>query len=239
MTKQSKGSAPRPFTGGISAADAIKGAQLLQENAVRLLVDAKLLLSAKRYPSAAMVAVMALDELSRFFHPLTLAKVHAPKQLAEGWRQFRSGRRTFPWSAFQRTGQRGANSMSDAETNEMLSFISSLGRGVDFIEPGLWIDPSILVSRELATSIVGTAEMFCQNMVEPRSMDIWMEAIGSLPRNATLDVTLKTYQKLLESDGLVVEAGMIGSLAARQNIAAGHHADGVDAQGKTAGIGDS
>jgi AbiV family abortive infection protein len=198
---------PRPFTGQLSAASAIKGAQLLQENAARLTEDAKILLQAKRYPSAAMMAVMALDELSRIFHPLIFAALHMPKQLAQGWKQFRCERQGFPWSIFQRRiDWLVAGAMSDEELNDMLSFIRALGGGADYIAPGLWIDPKELISAELAASIVGTAELFCKNAVETKSMEIWMEAVGSLPRNATIEFALKKYQAMLESEGLAEES---------------------------------
>jgi AbiV family abortive infection protein len=198
---------PRPFTGPLSVTSAIKGAQLLQENAARLTEDAKLLLQAKRYPSAAMMAVMALNELSRIFHPLILASLRTPKQLVAGWKQFRSNRHDFAWSIFQRRiDWLVAGAMSDQEVNDMLSFISALGSGAEYIAPGLWIDPNELITAELAASIVGTAELFCKKTVKPRSMEIWMETVGSLPRNATIEVALKKYQAMLESEGLAQES---------------------------------
>lgn len=215
MAIKAGGHSSHPFTGRLSPGSAIKGVQLLQENAARLTEDAKILLQAKRYPSAAMMAVMALDELSRFFHPLMFAALHTQKQLTEGWKQFRSNRSNFPWSIFQRRiDWLVPGAMSDQELNDMLSFIRALGSGADYIAPGLWLDPKELISAELAASIVGTAELFCKNTVKPRSMEIWMEAVGSLPRNATIEFALKKYQAMLESEGLAEESHAI-DVAAR------------------------
>jgi AbiV family abortive infection protein len=207
MAIKAEGYSTQPFKGRLSAGSAIKGVQLLQENAVRLTEDAKILLLAKRYPSAAMLAVMALDELSRFFHPLIFTALHTPKQLADGWKQFRCNRSSFPWSVFQRRiDWLVPGAMSDQELNDMLSFIRALGSRADYIEPGLWLDPKELISAELAASIVGTAELFCKNTVKPRTMEIWMEAVGSLPRNASVETALKKYQAMLESEGFAEEA---------------------------------
>jgi AbiV family abortive infection protein len=213
MSMKSNGASPDLFTGALSPADAIAGVRLLQANAMRLVEDAKILLQAERYPSAAMVAVMALDEMSRIFHPLTIAAISGPGRLAEGWKAFRSNRRDFPWSAFHREGDRhDMRPMTDAELGQMLSLIRRLGRETDCVGPGRWIDPEGLISRDLAAAVVGTAELFCRNRTGARSMELWIEATGALPQNASVMEILKTYRDLLESEGLADAASAIGNI---------------------------
>jgi AbiV family abortive infection protein len=205
-------SAPALFTGALSAADAIEGARLVRANARRLLDDAKLLLRADRHASAAMMAVMALDELSRFFHPLTIGGLRTPKQLAEAWRQFRGARRDFPWSALQRRPDDPSDSsIADAQLDGMLSFIRDLGARADCVPPGAWVDPASMISAELAASIIGTAELYCGLPVAPRAMEAWLRTIRCSPASHPARGALEIYRKLLLAEGLNDEAAMIGA----------------------------
>ncbi len=201
---------PQPFTGRISPADAARGARVTQADALRLIEDAKLLLQAARFPTAAMVAVMALDEMSRVFQVLTLSTIDGSEQLVAAWKEFRGDRRTFPWSMIQPVeGEDSARPMGDPELAGMLSFIRKLGSRADFIQPGLWVDPAELVSAELAASIVASVESICV-AIEPDSLELWSEALRSLPRNATAGMALARYRAMLETAGFAQSAANTG-----------------------------
>jgi AbiV family abortive infection protein len=202
---------PSPFSGTISIADATRATNLIQDNAARLVEDAKLLLEAERYPTAAMLATMALEESSRVYFPLELVLSDHERRLEECWRKFRRDRHDFPWAILRRDD----GLMNDAELNGMLSFIRTLGRRTECIEPGVWIDPQNLISRDLAQEIVKTAELFCSHRVTPRSLEIWAEAARTLPRNATNQTALEKYRSMLESEGLVVEASIVADISGR------------------------
>jgi AbiV family abortive infection protein len=214
MTSKPNRAAPRLFAGKVSPDDAIKGARLTQANALRLIADARLLLEAGRYPSAAMLAVMALDEIAKLFHALTLAAVDSPSVLAAGWKEFRNSPRRFPWSLLQSVSCDGAlESISDADLDDMLDFVRRLGSAVEIVDPGLWIDPAELISRELAASVVETAALICNRRVDTKAMEIWIYAVRSSPRRATGRDTLEKYRRLLDKEGLANEASKIAESA--------------------------
>ncbi len=187
---------PDLFAGRPTIATAMEGTRLLHANANRLLNDAKLLLREQRYPGAAMMAVMALAEISRMFHPLTLATMESPHRLREGWRQFRTQCLDFPWSALPGHAP-GVEPGEDSELNEMLAFIRKLGGGVEIIDPACWMDPKELVSAELARSIVMTAEMVCGRPIETRAMAAWIEIARSVSGNCDVAEILRRFHERL------------------------------------------
>jgi hypothetical protein len=146
-----------------------------------------------------MMAVMALDEISRIFHPLTLATIERPRRLREGWRQFRTQCLDFPWSALPGHAP-GIEAGEDSELNEMLAFIRKLCGGVEIIDPGCWMDPKELVSAELARSIVMTAEMICGRPIETRAMEAWIEIARSVSGNCDVTEILRRFHERLGED---------------------------------------
>jgi hypothetical protein len=201
----------QPFSGALSVANATKATQLLQTNAARLVKDAKLLLQAGRHASAAMLAAMALEEMARVFFPLELVTIDRDGRREDCWKRFRGPRHEFPWAVFHPKPDLGG----EANLNDMLSFINTLGRRTDCIEPGIWLDPAEMISPELADAVVGTAERFCNNPIGSRSMEIWVEVATSLPSNASTKTALKKYQSMLETEGLAAEASFVADINAR------------------------
>lgn len=181
---------------------------MLQANAARLARDAKLLLESGRFPSAAMMAVMALEEISRVFHPIEILTAGSDRQRQQAWKTFRGIWHAFPWAVFARDERL----MSDAELDAMLSFIRMLGRRSECIEPGIWIDPGELITAALAASIVTIAESFCAKPISLGSVEVWMELAKSLPANISTRASMRKFQAALESKGLMAEASMVAHI---------------------------
>ena len=52
----------KPFSGPLTPQEVLEGINAAQTNALRLLDDAKLLMEAGRYPSAAALAILSIEE---------------------------------------------------------------------------------------------------------------------------------------------------------------------------------
>ena len=201
---KSSSGAPLPYKGALSSEAASQGIKVVQANAARLARDAKLLLESQRYASAAMVAVMALEEISRVAYPVEILTAGNGRRLADSWYRFRKGEHLFPWAILAHQERL----LDDSELNAMLSFVKKLGLKAECIEPGLWIDPGELVSAEFAASVVGIAQSLCTGPISQESVDVWVQLVGSLPKNASTKVIMKKFQSALESKGLVAQASM-------------------------------
>ena len=161
-----------------------------------------------------MMAVTALEELSRVFHPIEILTAASDRQRQQAWRDFRGSRQAFPWAVFAQ----GERLMSDAELDAMLSFIRTLGRRTECIDPGIWIDPGELITAALAGSIVTIAESLCAKPISLGSVEVWMELAKSLPANISTRVTMKKFQAALESKGLTAEAAMVAHINQRYDL---------------------
>ena len=199
------------FRGALTRAGAESGIRALHENAARLARDARLLADARRYPSAAALAAMALDEIGRIPLLVALHAVDGNSRLAELWRRFREHRHDFPWAIFQT----GAPQRLTSDINTALAFMRSIGNIVECLGPGNWAEPARLIQPGLAEELVATAELICLNPMSTRGITVWLETSRSLPSDCGPANALKQLRAALEAAGLNAQADALAAFCGK------------------------
>jgi AbiV family abortive infection protein len=89
MTKNTKKKLQQ-YKGFLAPSQITDGMNAAIRNACRLAGDAELLLNEKRYPTAASIATLSIEESGKLMVLRHLAGVKNPTELKKRWREFRS-----------------------------------------------------------------------------------------------------------------------------------------------------
>ncbi len=205
------GTTPEPYASTLSVDAARQGIELLQENAARLARDAKLLLNARRYPSAALMATMAIEELARLPILIDLAAAGRSEERSRLWCAFRGPASGYPWSVLQDA----TPPCSEEQLNVMLSFVRALGAAIDCLGAGTWASPQRLIGRDLAREIVATAELLTLHPIRGQALDIWLSANRKIPKTATDVQRTQRLAKAFGAAGLTDEVAALAALKDR------------------------
>jgi AbiV family abortive infection protein len=170
---------------------------LARQNAERLADDAKTMLTLGRTPTAAALAILAIEEAGKrnILRGLSTAKSDEEAQLA--WRAFRSHRHKNGMWILPVLYAEGARRLCDltptvdakAEHTAMLDAIKQVAIYSDCLAERHWSDPRECIDRELAEALVFAAELLSRGETIPsREIELWVEIVGpkvGTPENAT------------------------------------------------------
>jgi AbiV family abortive infection protein len=175
------------YCGPLSAAQIAAGMNAAAKNARRLAEDAATLLALGRFPTAASLAILAIEEVGKIpiLHGLALATSHVA--IARAWKDYRSHtRKNVLWLLPQLVAQ-GARKLDDLrplfdEASDhpfLLDQIKQLGFYTDCLGRAHWATPTDL-GEELARALVQTARIFAGTDREhtEREVELWIEYMG-------------------------------------------------------------
>jgi len=197
------------YRGRLSAAEIAAGINAAATKATRLLEDAKLLLEAKRFPSASSIAVLAIEEAGKksMFREMATAKDDAALKMA--WRRYRDHRAKNVTWIIGEFAKKGAKTMGDllpifddtSDHPDVLDSVKQLGFYTDCYKKGYWSEPEVVVSEDLARSMVSIAEILCKqgHEVTEREIELWIEILG--PHMGTplmLDKLIEWHEAMLQ-----------------------------------------
>jgi AbiV family abortive infection protein len=164
-----------------------EGINAANRNAQRLATDARILLDAKRYPTAAVLAALSIEEggKSSILRGLALAK--SPEKLRAEWRRYRDHcSKNGAWILPQLVAQ-GARQLyelrdvveRDAEHTALLDSVKQIAIYIDCYGNAHWSEPSTVIDEYLAESLVKIAEALCRDeTVATREIELWVEHLG-------------------------------------------------------------
>jgi AbiV family abortive infection protein len=172
------------FRGALDAAGVALGINAAKANARRLLEDAKLLLEAGRYAGAASSAILAIEEAGKASILRGLILERDSKELAEGWRQYRSHtKKNVSW-IMPRLVASGARKLDDmrpifdeiSDHPHLLDQVKQIAFYTDCLGEAHWSEPSQVIDSDLARSLVQTAEILAKSRdVTTREMELWVK----------------------------------------------------------------
>lgn len=181
------------FRGALTAAQVAEGIRAASSNAARLAQDAKLLLEAGSFPTAASIAILAIEEAGKVSILRSLALARSDTEVSASWKEYRSHtRKNVAWLLPQLASQ-GAKRLEDlrplfeesAEHPYLLDQLKQLGLYTDCLGRANWSSPAAVISQELAESLVRTARLFAASgSVEctTREIELWVEHVGPVWR---------------------------------------------------------
>lgn len=200
-----------PFRGNLTANEVAEGINAAIRNAKRLAADAKILLDAKRYPSAASMAALSVEESEKVSTLRAMCLSRSKSELMGAWKDYRTHHpKNTAWilSELVQKGARHLSEFKDAtdvhgETVEVLDMLKQLGFYTDSYRKGFWTEPSTMIDATVARTLVEIAEGMCAKAeVSPREIELWVEHVGPAWLSRKMPDALMRWAKAMEKEGL-------------------------------------
>lgn len=181
-------------------------------NARRLASDATILLDAGRFPTAASLAALAIEEAGKVSILRGLAVVRDEKKLRGAWRDYRSHRaKNGAWilPALAAAGTRRLDQLRpvverNGDHNSLLDSVKLLGLYTDcYGEERNWSEPANVIGEELARQLVRTAEIMApKREVTIRELELWAEHLGPAWMTDEMPHALLRWHAAMVREGL-------------------------------------
>lgn len=182
-------------------------------NAQRLADDADMLLAAERFPTAASLASLSIEESGKVSILRGLATATSDNEVLEVWKSYRSHtRKNVQWQLPQLALQ-GARKLDDlrplfyGESDHpfVLDHLKQLGFYTDCLGKGHWSIPNEAIDETLARMLVQTAKLLVSKReVSAQEIELWTQHVGSAPKNdlALMKHSLVTWYAAMQEAGL-------------------------------------
>jgi AbiV family abortive infection protein len=172
------------YRGWLSPSQIAEGMNVAAANARRLCADAKVLLGAKRYPTALSLAVISIEESGKLTILRELALARDQHELVQAWREYRSHvskNVMWPFLDLFRQGARRLSDFrslfaSDSEHPRLLDSVKQVGFYTDCLGKGHWSLPADVIEADFAQAIVTVAELLTPKRdVTSREVELWVK----------------------------------------------------------------
>lgn len=200
----------QPYGGELSPVEIADGIAAAQSNASRLIADAKLLADAGRFPSATVLAILAIEERGKAIILKRLAIVPADK-LKETWRDYRSHRAKNAGWAMPVLLAEGARTMTDfaplvdkkADHAAMLDALKQVALYTDCLGEKHWSKPEEVIESDLARVLIEIAErMMGDRTVTVREVELWREIVAPHYAKPEMAEAVIRCEEALKKEGL-------------------------------------
>jgi AbiV family abortive infection protein len=201
------------YRGKLSIKEAVEGMNAARRNAKRLAEDARLLLESGRYPSAASLAILSVEESGKEPILRGLARNAKPTAIKSGWQAYRSHRTKNVMWVFPTLAEVGVRTFTEfsrfinpkAIHSEIMDALKQQGFYSDALgedSDWQWIEPADAVPREAAERMLELAEKLTRfGEVTEREMELWVEHVGSDEEDAGAE-NLRSFWKAMLAEGL-------------------------------------
>lgn len=180
------------YHGRLSSAEIVAGMNAATANARRLADDADILLTAGRFPTAASLASLSIEESGKVSILRSLATAASDSEVQEAWKSYRSHtRKNVQWQLPQLALQ-GAQKLDDLRplfdgTSDhpfILNHLKQLGLYTDCLGNRHWSIPNEAIDETHAHMIVQTAKLLAsKGDVSVQEIELWTLHVGSVPKN--------------------------------------------------------
>jgi len=207
------------YRGKLTPEQIAAGMNAAAQNSQRLVADADALLKAGRYPSAASLAILSIEESGKVSILRGLALAKTAEQLKEAWKDYRSHRsKNFAWIMPDLVA-RGARTLDQvlptvdpySEHPRVLDGVKQLGFYTDRLGDANWSTPSEAIGKELAARLVGTAKALARaREITPKEMELWIEHLGPVWKGpmAWMKTALLEWHSAMREAGIEVKGDM-------------------------------
>ncbi len=175
------------YKASLTADQVAEGMTAANRNAKRLLEDAKLLLDARRFPSAAALSILSIEESGKNSVLRGLALANSADELKRGWRDYRSHtKKNVAWILpdLAAKGARSADELQpifDEQSDHpyVLEQVKQISLYTDCLGKAHWSIPDDVIDEPLARGLLQIAEIFSQDrVIETEEIELWIEHLG-------------------------------------------------------------
>jgi AbiV family abortive infection protein len=175
------------FKGRLSPQQVADGINAAQTNARRLADDAKMLLDAGRLPSAASLAILAIEESGKVSILRRLSVARDDKEVSDCWRDFRSHTKKNVMWIIADLLSRGARRLDDfspmfaseSDHPQLLDHIKQISFYTDCLGSAHWSQPAAVIDESLAKILVSLSHIFATGKtITPKEIELWVHHLG-------------------------------------------------------------
>lgn len=201
------------YQGRLAPGQIAKGMNAAAANAQRLLADATILFEARRFPTAASLAILSIEEAGKISILRSLALAVANTEASEVWKEYRSHvRKNVLWLLPQLVAA-GARKLDDfrqlfkkdSEHPYTLDQIKQLGFYTDCLGKVHWSSPDAVIDEELARMLVNVAKILAQKShYTEKEIQLWLEHIGPVWKKEPIRMkrALVAWYAAMQREGL-------------------------------------
>ena len=171
------------YIGELDASQIAQGMSLASRNARRLFEDASRLLKCERFPSAASLAALSIEESGKLNVLRFLAMAPSDNVRRQAWRSYRSHRsKNMMWIVPELFAD-GARTLEElraatdpaAEHTAVLDNMKQLGFYTDCFADARWSDPVEAIDETIARTLVDTAGLLAQTKeITTKEVELWI-----------------------------------------------------------------
>lgn len=204
------------YRGQLTPAQVAEGVNAASRNATRLAGDAKLLLENERFPSAASIAVLAIEEAGKTSILRALAVANDDDEIKKEWKAYRSHTNKNVQWILPKLVAEGARKLDDlrsifdrdSDHPFLLNNLKQLGFYTDCLGEAHWTEPAETVNEQIAKMLVEVAQILSvKSEISEREMELWVEYVSpvwkknyNLMKQALID-----WYSALQNEGLYPE----------------------------------
>ena len=172
------------YSGDLNPAQIAHGINAARRNARRLADDATILLDSGRYPTAAAIAALSVEESGKSSVLRGLALAPNADLRRKAWKDYRLHRsKNAAWilPELVAKGARDLDSLrlaadSSAEHTATLDQLKQIGLYTDCLGDAHWSEPTKVIDENLARSLVGIANLLArEGTVTEKEIELWIE----------------------------------------------------------------
>jgi len=205
------------YKGPLKPEAVAKGINAASSNAKRLAADAQLLLENERFPTAASIGILAIEEYGKVAILRGLSNASTPEAVKDGWRQYRTHTKKNGMAIFIDLFMAGARKLrefapaveADSDHNYAFDNLKQLGFYTDCLESIKWISPPDVVSETEAKKIVTIASILARSMrsVTTKEIELWVQIVGpSLSGSqAEAEAALGCWYTAMQENALIAD----------------------------------
>lgn len=175
------------YRGRLNPLKIAEGINAAASNARRLAEDARLLLDNRRFPTAASLAILSIEESGKTSILRRLSVAESDQEVKDCWSEYRSHTKKNVMGALYDELARGARKLDeflgmfreDAKYPRVLDQVKQIGFYTDCLGKAHWSEPAVMVDEALAKQLVTIAESLAKSKeVSPREIELWVKHLG-------------------------------------------------------------
>jgi len=204
------------YRGKLSHSEIAKGMTVASANARRLADDALALLAAGRFPTAASIATLAIEEAGKISILRSLALARSDEEVKNEWKAYRSHTSknvSWPFPQLVADGARRLDDFQrlfdDASDHPfLLDQLKQLGFYTDCLGSAHWSVPNEVIDERLAKMLVTAADVLAQSReFTEKEIELWVEHLGPVWKkdDSWMKKALANWYAAMQSAGLAPE----------------------------------
>lgn len=223
----------KPYKGELSLPQIAEGMNLARSNATRLVEDAELLFGAARYPTAAALAVLSIEESGKMGILRRFVLSNQDKGPAALWKDYRAHtEKNRGWIVSDLVNE-DANKLDDfnhiyakdAPHTKLLDQFKQLGLYTDCVEGGVWTSPHEIADRSIAQMLITNARHSLPiRETTVLELELWAKHLGPVvgPDIAPMKAAVCAWYSDMQENGLVPSGGNLMEIFINEGVKGEH-----------------